>query len=276
MSAYGVEDYAHQARDERQHLSSGSSARIPSSSRPTARKQSMTDPVFHPLDPLSAAEFSATVEILGAARGVVAPAWRYANIKMAEPDKAAWPRSTPVVRYRPQCHRHLLRAGHQRHHKALVSLTDSTVLGWDHIPGVQTNFTVDEWSEADAALRAPDVIAGLAKRGITDLDLVFMDTWTYGDALIPDKYKGPADRLVGYVGAIGAGVPTRMPVGQRFHCVIDLTRWNCWRSGTFTVPKPEIMGGTCRGTCPNGSGRPAPAKSSSRWRSPNRTDRRSP
>lgn len=205
----------------------------------------MTDPVFHPLDPLSAAEFSATVEILGAAHGVVAPAWRYANIEMAEPDKAALaafdaggaipPRNAIVT-----CFERATNATY----KALVSLTDSTVLEWDHIPGVQANFTVDEWSEADAALRAhPDVIAGLAKRGITDLDLVFMDTWTYGDALIPDKYKG---RRIGWSDTWVRSAPGTNPYAgpvNGFHCVIDLNTMELLEiEDTFTVPKPEIMG----------------------------------
>ncbi len=76
-------------------------------------------------------------------------------------------------------------------YKALVSLTGDNVVSWEHIPDVQANFTVDEWEEADAFLRGhPDVIAALAKRGITDMSLVFMDVWTYGDAVTPEKYKG--------------------------------------------------------------------------------------
>ncbi len=40
---------------------------------------------------------------------------------------------------------------------------------------MQANFTVDEFVECDRLLRShPDVIAALAKRGITDIDLVFM------------------------------------------------------------------------------------------------------
>ena len=55
---------------------------------------------------------------------------------------------------------------------------------------------LDEWEEADAALRThPDVIAALAKRGITDMSLVFMDVWTYGAAVIPEHYR---DRRIGW------------------------------------------------------------------------------
>lgn len=78
----------------------------------------------------------------------------------------------------------------------MVSLTDDRIESFEHIPGVQANFTVDEFVECDQMLRAhPDVIAALAKRGITDMDLVFMDTWTYGEAVAP-PVPGPPHRLV--------------------------------------------------------------------------------
>ena len=67
-------------------------------------------------------------------------------------------------------------------YKSVVSLTDDRVESFEHIPGVQANFTVDEFVECDQLLRThPDFIAALAKRGITDMDLVFFDTWTYGE-----------------------------------------------------------------------------------------------
>lgn len=62
-------------------------------------------------------------------------------------------------------------------YKSVVSLSDHRIESFEHIPGVQANFTVDEFAECDQMLRAhPDVIAALAKRGITDMSLVFMDT----------------------------------------------------------------------------------------------------
>ena len=49
-------------------------------------------------------------------------------------------------------------------YKSVVSLTDDRVESFEHIPGVQANFTVDEFDECDQLLRAhPDVIAALAQ-----------------------------------------------------------------------------------------------------------------
>jgi len=33
------------------------------------------------------------------------------------------------------------------------------------------------------------IIAALADRGITDLDRVLFDTWTYGHALVPQRHR---------------------------------------------------------------------------------------
>ena len=69
-------------------------------------------------------------------------------------------------------------------YKAAVSLTEDRVESFDQVPGVQSNFTVDEFVECDQLLRTnPELLAALAKRGIDDIDLVFFDTWTYGDAV---------------------------------------------------------------------------------------------
>ena len=109
---------------------------------------------------------------------------------------------------------------------------------------MQPNATEDEWHEADAVLRAhPDIAAALARRGITDLDLVLFDTWTYGFALIPEQYR---DRRVGwadvwYRAAPGAN-PYAHPVNG-LHPVIDLNRMELLEVGdTGPVELPPVMG----------------------------------
>ncbi|MBP2451639.1 primary-amine oxidase [Mycolicibacterium lutetiense] len=177
----------------------------------------------YPLDPLSADEFRAVAAILRREHGV-GEGWRVASVELLEPSKAelaafdgggAMPARRAVV----IC---LDRAANATY-KGVVSLTDDRVETFDHVPGVQANFTVDEFVECDEVLRRhPDVIAALARRGITDLDNVFMDTWTYGDAVAPAEYR---DRRIGwsdtwYKQAPGAN-PYAHPVSG-LHCVIDI------------------------------------------------------
>lgn len=177
----------------------------------------------HPLDPLSAEEFTAVSAILRRELNV-GEGWRITCIEMIEPGKADLanfdaggtrpPRKALVL---------CLDRGSNATYRSVVSLTDDRVESHQHIPGVQANFTVDEFHECDAMLRAhPDVIAALAKRGITDMDLVFMDTWTYGAAVAPPEYR---DRRIGWSDTWLRKAPGANPYATAvsgFHCVIDL------------------------------------------------------
>ncbi|MFI1913861.1 primary-amine oxidase [Nocardia sp. NPDC020380] len=199
---------------------------------------------FHPLDPLASEEFRAVVRVLGRAHGVGA-GWRYASIELVEPSKAevaAFDRDgvAPERRALVVC----FERASNRTYKAEVSLSADAVVSWAHVPDVQANFTIDEWEESDAALRAhPDVIAALARRGITDLSLVFMDTWTYGAVVMPEKYR---DRRLGWSDAwvrseAGAN-PYAGPVNG-FHCLIDMNTMELLEiEDSFTVETPSIMG----------------------------------
>ena len=127
----------------------------------------------HPLDPLSGEEFRAVASILQREHGVVAGAggpatsnlgWRFASIELAEPGKTELrafddggpppPRRAEVI---------CLQRSNNATYKSVMSLTDDRAESFEHIPGVQANFTVDEFVECDQLLRShPDVIAALA------------------------------------------------------------------------------------------------------------------
>ena len=56
------------------------------------------------------------------------------------------------------------------------------MVSWKHIPGVQPRITLDEFSECEASVKAdPDFVEALAKRGITDVDMVMVDAWSAGN-----------------------------------------------------------------------------------------------
>ncbi|MGJ6124447.1 primary-amine oxidase [Mycolicibacterium sp. Y3] len=203
----------------------------------------------HPLDPLDADEFTAVAAILGARHGVRAPGWRFASIELAEPTKDelrafAGGGTAPPRRALAVC----LDRARNATYKALVSLHAQTVESFDHVPGVQANFTVDEFVECDQVLRAhPEVIAALARRGITDLDSVFMDTWTYGDAVAPPEFR---DRRLGWSDTWRRDAPGANPYAHLvsgLHCVVDLNTMEVLRvedSGPFAegAEPPVVMG----------------------------------
>jgi primary-amine oxidase len=201
------------------------------------------------LDPLSADEFSAVAAILRREHSVDA-GWRYASIEMLEPGKtdlAAFSDGgpTPERRATAVC----LDRSANATYRGVVSLGAGRVESFEHIPGVQPNFTVDEFVECDRVLRAhPDVIAALAGRGITDLDEVFMDTWTYGAAVIPEEFRG---RRLGWSDTWRKNGPGANPYAHLIsglHCVIDLNSMEVLRvedGGPFAgggVEPPNVMG----------------------------------
>ncbi|HSS68349.1 MAG TPA: primary-amine oxidase [Nocardioidaceae bacterium] len=216
----------------------------------------MNQPTSHPLDPLTGDEIRQVAAILGRDRGVD-DGWRYASIELREPPKDA-------VRIhddnrddsRPDIAREARVVCWDREHqltfKAVVSLTDDRVVSWHDEPDEQPNMTVDEWNEAQTMLLAhPDVIAALAKRGITDLETVVMDTWTYGHALIPEELRG---RRLGWTDtwyrSHPGGNPYANPVNG-LHFVIDMNTMELLRiEDTFEVAKPNVMGEYVPGLVP--------------------------
>jgi primary-amine oxidase len=129
-------------------------------------------------------------------------------------------------------------------YKSVVSMTDNRIESFEHIPGVQANFTVDEFVECDRLLREhPDVIAALANRRITDMDLVFMDTWTYGDVVAPPEFR---DRRIGWSDTWLKGAPGANPYAHPvsgLHCVVDLNSMELLRiEDNGGVEPPDVMG----------------------------------
>jgi len=150
---------------------------------------------MHPLEPLSEKEFRQVAAVLKRDRPV-SDRWRFISIELAEPPKSvvrAWRAGDPVPRTALAV---LLNREDNTTWEATVDLTQDTVPTWVTVPGACPNFTIDENHDIDKAMRAhPDVIAALAERGITDLSLVMVEVWTYGEALMPEQYR---DRRLGW------------------------------------------------------------------------------
>jgi primary-amine oxidase len=162
----------------------------------------------HPLEPLSEDEFRQTAAVIRRDREV-AESWRFAAIELKEPAKAtmrAWAPGDEIPRIAFAV---LWNRADNQTWEATVDLDAGRVLTWEHIPDVCPNFTVDEYHDVDTAMRAhPDVIAALAARGITDMSLVMIEVWTYGKALMPEKYR---DRRLGWCDVWHRATPEGSP-----------------------------------------------------------------
>jgi primary-amine oxidase len=176
----------------------------------------------HPLEPLTADEFRATAAALRRA-GRVTDAFRFASVELQEPPKAvvkAWSPGDPVPRAALAV---VWDRSENQTYEATVDLDTGTVVAFDAVPGVTPNFTVDEFHEVDEAMRRhPDVVAKLAERGFTDLDLLLVDVWTYGRAVMPERYR---DRRLGWcdlwMRATPGGNPYAHPISG-LKLIVDL------------------------------------------------------
>jgi len=197
----------------------------------------------HPLDPLSADEFRQASSILRRDKGL-SDRWRFASIELREPSKQVVHDFVPGSAVRREAIVVCWNRDDGQTYKAIVSLTDDGLVTWEHCPGIQPNITVDEWHEADVALRShPRVVETLARRGIADTSTVVMDTWAYRGALVPQRYR---DRRVGWVdvwyrSAQGSN-PYANPVNG-LHFVIDLNQMQLLEvEDSFEIDKPTVMG----------------------------------
>ena len=201
----------------------------------------------HPLDPLTAEEVALVAGALRRSRGVAA-GWRFASIELAEPDKVTLLRhaaGSPVPREATAV---CWNRATGEAYRAVVSLPDGVEVDWHPLPGQQPNVTVDEWHECDAMLRGHgDLIAALARRGITDLSLVLTDVWAYGAALVPERYRG---LRLGWSDVWRRDSQDANPYAHHItglHPIVDLNRMTLLEiedspdTGTPDDP-PEVMG----------------------------------
>ncbi|HEY3772837.1 MAG TPA: primary-amine oxidase [Solirubrobacteraceae bacterium] len=205
----------------------------------------------HPLDPLTTDEIRAAVAIVRRDREV-GDRWRFASIELREPAKATVRQHAdgdPIDRAaRIVCWDRDSGAVYQ----GLVSLTEDRVLNWRLEPDGQPNMTNDEYYECDAALRRdPRVIEAMRRRGITDMDLVLIDTWAYGAHLLPEEYPG---RRLGWADVWyrkdAGSSPYANPVSG-LHLIVDLNRMELLGvEDDDSVPEPETMGEYMPGRVP--------------------------
>lgn len=136
---------------------------------------------IHPLEPLTVEEVGLAVTIVRSEREL-SNQFRFPTVVLNEPPKQVvlnFQTGDPVNR---EAFLILLDNTTGATYEAIVSLTEAKVTSWKHIPSVQPNIMPDELGECEAAVKAhPEFRAVLAKRGITDLDLVMVDPWAIGN-----------------------------------------------------------------------------------------------
>lgn len=141
----------------------------------------------HPLEPLSIEELGEAVAILRG--GTPAGLWderrfRFVDVALREPAKAAvlahdasgengeLPREARAV---------LIDRAERTSVEVYVSLDDGRILSWETVAAGQAPFTLEEILDCEEAVRRhPDFQTAMHRRGITDMDLVWVDPWPFG------------------------------------------------------------------------------------------------
>ena len=141
----------------------------------------------HPLDPLTSDEITLAVAILRDERGLDERT-RFETVTLNEPPKEValnYKNGEPFDR---EAFFIVFDNATSETHEAVVSLTAGEVTSWKRVPDVQPRITMDELAECDAAVKTnPEFIQSLAKRGISDVDMVMVDAWSAGNFGIPEE-----------------------------------------------------------------------------------------
>src|SRR6266849_5851684 len=142
--------------------------------------------ITHPLDPLTAAEIERAREIVRTERPL-GPRVRVIFIMLHEPAKKV------VLAHRPgdvverAAFVVLVDSVARKTYEAVVSVSGGRVLSWEHVPGVQPAIVLDEFVDCEAAVRAdPRWQEAMRKRGVTDLSLAMVDSWSAGNFGFPE------------------------------------------------------------------------------------------
>lgn len=138
------------------------------------------DRVGHPLDPLTKGELERAAAVAFRATRTCGPT-RLVDVSLNEPDKrriqmwrrgTAAPREARVIAFEP---------GRGITHELVISLDQNEVVSSTDRSDVQPAITPNEFEQCERIVRAdPGFQAALAKRGVTDTDLVTVEAWGIG------------------------------------------------------------------------------------------------
>jgi primary-amine oxidase len=168
---------------------------------------------LHPLSPLSPAELEHATALLKSERSLTDD-FQFVTVTLDEPQKAqlrAWPEE-PVPR---RVFVVGLDLSTRTVHEALVCLTTEQIVEWRDVPGVQPKVIYGEWEIIEPLVKNdPRWQEAMRRRGITDFDLAYIETWGGGYLTEADHpSKGRFFRPLTYVKTHANGNPYARPVG---------------------------------------------------------------
>ncbi|MEM9976250.1 MAG: primary-amine oxidase [Cyanobacteria bacterium P01_D01_bin.2] len=198
--------------------------------------------VEHPLTPLTPDEISAAVAIIRQEKSLES-SFRFATVTLNEPAKATVLSFQPGNEIEREAFVILLDNATAKTYEAVVSLGSGTLKSWEHIPGVQPSIMLDEFVECEAAVKASQAFRdAIAKRGITDPDLVMVDPWSAGNYGIAEEEGVRLSRALCWVKANPTDNGYARPI-EGVIPVVDLNKMEVIRVEDYgVVPLPPKDG----------------------------------
>ena len=143
--------------------------------------------VNHPLSPLTVEEIQEAVAILKSKKKLNNQV-RFPTVALNEPPKDVVLKFKDGDKFDRQVFFVLLDNSVPTTYEAVVSLETSSVIRFEEIPNVQPGIMLEEFLECeDLVKNHPDFKEALAKRGITNSDLIMVDPWSAGYFNIPEN-----------------------------------------------------------------------------------------
>lgn len=163
---------------------------------------------FHPLDPLTADEVTATT---AAVRGAdefqaLSDRWRFVTIDLREPGKdevLSWSAHQDGDRPAREAEVVLLDRGDGATHEVVVALNrdgEGAIASWLRREDVQPMAVVTELMEAEELVKGDETFrAALAKRGVEDFEAIQIDAWPAGNFGYADEMGRRLARCIAFV-----------------------------------------------------------------------------
>jgi primary-amine oxidase len=140
-----------------------------------------SDEVRHPLDPLTAAEIRAVVQIIRDDPQYGAD-FLFETIELLEPEKSVvrqYRSGEPIDR---TARVNLFKVKQDGIWRLIVSLTQEKVLASNYLPTAKPMIQLEQFTAIEDAVRAaPEFIEACKTRGIEDMSLVCIDPWSAGN-----------------------------------------------------------------------------------------------
>ncbi len=217
--------------------------------------------ISHPLEPLTSDEIKRAVEIVRAQQALSEKV-RFVTVTLQEPAKNEvldFRTGDAIVR---RAFMVLLKkdAGALTTYEAVVNVSEGRVDSWRTLPGVHPSIMFEEFFACEDLVKAnPEVQAALAKRGITNMDLVYVDPWSAGNYGTPEELDRRVLRTTVHV-RLNPDDPNENsyahPV-EGLHALVDLNTMHVVHVDDFgVIPVPKPMGNYTLGTLPTRTVKP--------------------